>query len=993
MFYSYTLLASLLKISLSELLNLINAFGKSDALRTYDNVNSKFNDTNINSTKLLYEIAAEIADSGFTIEELLYVLGLNNNNPVFQISPDKIKSMLVELQQAFELIKQQNPSPVDSDITETLMSNKLLSLYEKDVTSQLIGMLNNNIVYAITLTDKPDLIIPDSLKYKIIYDKLSGRLQVFGVLTKDDKNIFSSEVNLDSALQPIWDKPFNFLKSNFSSFIVDDNTRNILLDRTGSTTSLFEKLKNLRDLYQPYLINQLGKRLVVEKISLLLSLNQSITGLITQSVIDNLYSSAVDIANEISTTTSYFPEQKVDDFTLQLTILNKSAFFISKFGLTINEIKYLLDHSADFYNMNFITFTVEHWQQINNYCFLRKLNRTPQLAFIDLFALASSGCSLETIVNYISLLTGWQKDEISSIITTYNYDVNSFKNPKVLRLMNGMFSVANKTSIKGSTLAQWAKYDTQFDSLTTLSSQIRDEIIQQFIPAERSDANSKINSTLLDNQRNALVDYILTLDDIKNYPITNVEELSGYFLTDLLMSSCMPVTRMVHAIAIVQSCFKRWLMGLEIVIDATTKKQVGVSPSQIDDAIWEAKSFFRTWQVSMEFLINPYPYLSYKYLIEKSDAAKTLEATLLKSDITQRTVEDAYRVYLQDMCDIANLEVVAMYIDDSVDVDGDPATKFIHVISKTRSAPYKYYYSTKNEAGRWSFLQNIPVAIRENDGEGSMPSGSHLIFTKFKDRYYLFMPEFIKRQDQDKTSQNTDSNFGAKNPEELSKIKIANISTSAPVLHEIKLGVSEFFQGKWSKKTYLSLSGDWSVFNNPMLNPPSDCIFNIAINKDSDGNDINLDINLYNNFYGILTMTFYSINSALILSKTPVSYSTGSGFYQNLNLNQSNLKIRIPEKDDMSMDVFNKAESGQFISYSPQFSNSMETIYDQPFFFYDINRCYYATAKPFTYIEEIPGQSYLKGVYDMPATISLLKKPKEAIFLPLHINQSKTWKL
>ena len=204
------------------------------------------------------------------------------------------------------------------------MSNKLLSLYEKDVTSQLIGMLNNNIVYAITLNDKPDLIIPDSLKYKIIYDKLNGRLQVFGVLTKDDKNIFSSEVNLDSALQPIWDKPFNFLKSNFSSFIVDDNTRNILLDRTGSTTSLFEKLKNLRDLYQPYLINQLGKRLVVEKISLLLSLNQSITELITQSVIDNLYSSAVDIANEISTTTSYFPDQKVDDFTLQLTILNKS---------------------------------------------------------------------------------------------------------------------------------------------------------------------------------------------------------------------------------------------------------------------------------------------------------------------------------------------------------------------------------------------------------------------------------------------------------------------------------------------------------------------------------------------------------------------------------------------------------------------------------------------------------------------------------------------
>jgi len=975
-FYSYTLLCTVLEIPLSDLLSLISVFGKADVLRKWDNTNSKFVDANLYSTKLLLEFVDTINNSGFSVDELLYILGSNENDPTFQISNDKVKAILLELQQVFVLNNQQNLVPEDKEINETFITNKLLSLYAKDTVSQLTGMLNNKIVYGITLAEPiPDLNIPVNLKPKISYDKDSGRLEVTGVLTFSDKAIISADNKLDTALKPIWDKPFDFLKNNFSGFILDDNSRNAFLDRTGNqTTSFFDKLKSFYLLFQPYLIKQLACKSFIEKISALISLDERATQLISKAIIDSLYQSVIDIAKEISSTADYFPETKVNDFKAQIVQLNKGALFISRFGLNANEINYFLNNPADFSTIDFRNFILVQWQQVNNYCNLRKLNQTPQLSLIDLFARASSGDIISSLVTYISLLTGWAKDDINSIITAYSYDAKSFKNESVLFTMSRMMKISNKTSVKASLLAQWSLADTQFDSLFSLASQIKNAILEQYVPAERNEIESKISSNLLEKQRNALVDYILTLDEIKEYPVTNVDELCGYFLIDVPMSSCMPTTRIRQAISTVQSFIKRCKMGLESVIDSVTSKEFGVAPKQINNEIWEPKSFFRTWQVTMEFLINPYPYLSYKYLIEKSEAAKTLEATLLKSDITQRTVEDAYRVYLQEMCEIANLEIAAMYIDDSIDVDGNPKTKFIHVISKTRSAPHKYYYCTKNESNRWSFLQNIPVAIKENDGDGNEPSGSHLIFTKFRDRYYLFMPEFIKRQDQSKTSTGT--------AKDMAEIDISSIPV--PILYEIKLGVIELFKGKWGKKTYLTIKGQWSLFsklNNSHINT-----YGFSLDKDSSGNKESLDIHLFSDSQSLLTFRFYSVNAAVTLFQKSPSFIEHAVNYQNVE--KGKWQLRVPNGDDDDFkDVFNNSESKLLLNFSPQYlmTPDINLNFNQPFFFHDIKRNYYVTAEPFTYVEPPLSSNFNTKRYERPALVNILMNPLETIFLPLHI--------
>jgi hypothetical protein len=971
-FYSFRLLSDVHAISITTLLSLIKVSAKSDALRVWDDVNKVFKVAKPASLLALTDLAGEITASGYTIEELLYITGANESDPAFQLSADKIKSLLSELQQEFARIESENIQA--KDLTEDLVKNKILTLYDKDVVAQAIGVLNGKIVYSINLPAKPNLTIPANLQSKIQYDQATGKLQVNGVLTLADKTILAANNQLDDTLKPIWNKPFDFLKEQFSTFITDDNTRNGLLDRVNNqATPAADKLKAFYNLYRPYLIKQLGHQSLTAKTAGLLSLHVNVTGLISDAIIDDLYTQAQNIAKQISITTEYFPAKEIADITQLLVSLNKGGLFISKFTLTTEEIEYFLKNAADFSGIDFRTITLAQWRQVRNYKRLIKINRSKEFSFIDLFSLASSGATIESLTNFINLLTQWPKDEISNLISADGLNAASFKNESALLKMSTLFAVASRTSFKVSRLAEWTQYDTTFDAVYKLAAAIKEQVLQQYVPAARVEAESKIGNDILDRQRNALVDFILCMDEIKNEKITTIDELCGYFLIDVPMSANMPTTRIRQAMSTVQSFFKRCLMGIESVKEKITKKEVGVAPSQIDNDIWEPKSFFRTWQVTMEFLTHPYPYLSYKYLIEKSESAKTLEGTITKSDITQRNVEDAYRVYLQDMTEIANLEVAAIFIDDTIDVDNDPSTKFIHVIAKSRQQTHKYYYCTKNESGRWSYLQQIPIAVKEDDGDGYGPGGSHLIFTKFRDRYYLFMPEFVKRQDKSKS-------MGGQSAESLRSVPFG----APPVLWEVKIAYSELFQGKWTKKSYLSIKGGWGLFNSLTDPAVSNYLFNI--DKDTLTGD-SLVIQLFTGSLHLMTFDFFSPNSALIASTKKPTYTSYSGNYQHFKASKWQERIFNGDDDDFR-DVFKRADSEVFFSLSPQYSFSPDVNINlnNPFFIHDANRAFYVTSTPFTHRSSKANYGSRLEKYGSAILVDVLKKPTENFYLPLYIN-------
>ena len=251
---------------------------------------------------------------------------------------------------------------------------------------------------------------------------------------------------------------------------------------------------------------------------------------------------------------------------------------------------------------------------------------------------------------------------------------------------------------------------------------------------------------------------------------------------------------------------------------------------------------------------------------------------------------------------------------------------------------------------------------------------------KFRERYYLFAPEFVKRQDQKKTESGT-----AKTASEAPMTQL-----SAPVLYEIKVGVSEFFHGKWGKKNYMSVKGNWALFSNLVTSNISEYVFNININKDAAGNDDSLALNLFDAYNNLLTMTFYSVNSAMVLSPNKETKSPHSGFYQNIEL--SKWQFRVPDGDDDNfIDILKKNDSELHLSFSPQYSATpdINLNFDQPFFLSDHHRTYYVSSEPFIYVPPKSGSGFTVKQTKYPLLVGALKEPAQSPFLAFHIANPK----
>ncbi|MEO8763602.1 MAG: neuraminidase-like domain-containing protein [Ginsengibacter sp.] len=978
-FYSYALLCQSLNLQLGNLLDIIGVFGNAGVLRTWDKTHNKFNDADLMATLSFTRFIEMINTSEFSINDLLFIIGKEEGAAsATQITDEVIKQMLLALQKGIKNIDQQNPEQANG-IDEKLVTNQLLPLFDKGTAMQLTGMLNGNIIYGITVPAIASPNIPDGLasRIRVSTDNGTSRIEVTGVLTSSDWNTLETSPVLKNALQPIFDKAANFLEDNFATIIATDEDRNTLLDRTANkATSTADKLKLFYVRYQPYLVRQLKYKLIVQQLAPLISLDEKLTRLITQPspVMDDLYKSVTAIVAEISTASGYFPQSKMDGLKKMIITLYKPSLFISKFALDAPEVAYFMKSSDDFSGIDFKDFSIEQWQNINNYVMLRKLNRSAQFSFIDLFKQATAGGAISAIINSIVLLTGWPKEDLAGIISTKQYGTNDFRNEGVLFTISTMMQVVNKTGVKATQLSTWAEQGGDFSSLLSLAAAIKNALLLQYDAGDRDEKETTISAQVLQNQRDALVAYLLTLDEIKSAGINEVEALCGWFLIDVPMSACMPTTRIRQAISSVQTFVKRCLMGIENKKDLNGL-EVGVLPDYISD--WDPISLFRTWQVKMEFLTYPYPYLSYKYIIDKTEAVKTFEETLLKSDITAASVDDAYRTYFQDVSKTANLEIASMYIEDDTD---NQSLKIIHVVGKTRYSPHEYYYCMKDANDKWSFWEKIPVAIKENDADSNSPSAAHVIFTKFKKRYYLFMPEFIKRESK------THANDGTKFSDLLTTASIGDVQESG--YWEVKMAASEYYNGKWGPKKHLQTSGDLGYFQNNVTEKNISVYF-FTHNPDTKDNIIFSLRALVNGMATEkLKLTFVSINSAIVISQgdqQPGSRDTGIS-YQNVKF-PGRMSFPVAAGSRETPPVILDSPGEKFINFSPQFSTDLASVYNQPFFFHDKDRSFYVTSQPITYSVEKTVTEYTMVTPTLqlsPTVVEMIRNPDESHFLAFH---------
>ncbi|NOT09810.1 MAG: hypothetical protein HOP28_16580 [Gemmatimonadales bacterium] len=492
-------------------------------------------------------------------------------------------------------------------------------------------------------------------------------------------------------------------------------------------------------------------------------------------------------APEVVPASVAYPAAILDAFTARATRYHRAAKFIMGFGLTTTELNHLLTWAADFGNIDFQALTPADWRRVNALVALRKTVPQAQALLTDLFLAANTTTPPPTLVDLKALLnkaTAWDTVSLDFLVDTqFALGVADFKNEIALVRLAAVMQIATRTGLSAETIAEWGTPSTDFDELNATALLLKDTVKAKYEDADWVTLAGKLSNAIRKHQQEALVAYLLTRPAIQTWGATDADGLFEYFLIDVQMGACMDTSRVVQANAAIQMFVNRCLLNLES--DTSTGVEKGVSPDAIDRDRWEWVQYYRVWEANRKVFLYPENWLEPEWRNDRSEFFKELEGYLVQNDITDRSVEAAFRGYLGRLNEVAHLEVCGLH-RESYD---DGALKYLHVFARTHNAPYTFFYRRWNEYRKWSPWERLPVDIRSVDKGNN--SGVHLIPVVWKKRLFLFWPEFVEVKDPPESD-------STRSAEEMSGDSVSSLQAST--WWEIHLAWSECQDGKWSPK-------------------------------------------------------------------------------------------------------------------------------------------------------------------------------------------------
>ncbi|NLA50091.1 MAG: hypothetical protein GX876_11600, partial [Bacteroidales bacterium] len=487
-----------------------------------------------------------------------------------------------------------------------------------------------------------------------------------------------------------------------------------------------------------------------------------------------------------------YPVLIIDDLASTIRQYHRAAKFIDGFKLTESEINHMLKFKTDFGNIDFMSLNSMCWQRINDYVQLR--NRVPQsqVLLTDVFSAAnitSPAPVIDELIKLVHLATAWDLTVITDFIKNcFGLTINDFKNEIALNKVFKAVSFVLKTGLSSQTILKWAEPETDFDKLHAIAELVKSTVKAKYEPEDWMKLAGDLNDKIRENQKQALISYLLTIQKLIDWGVTDADSLFEYFLIDVQMGACMDTSRIVQANNAVQMFVNRCFLNLESNRDAGGNEH-GVAPNYLNKDRWEKwLKYYRVWEVNRKIFITPENWLEPEWRDDKSQFFKELESELMQNDITGKTVETAFRNYLTKLNSVANLDVCGMYQENNP----DGTMKLLHVFGRTHNAPYQFFYRTCSSTFKWSAWEKVQLDIRvTEDGDNS---GVHLMPVVWKNRMFLFWTEFIEKLEEKKLK---------KKGKELT---LEDISKKAPSsitpkkYYEIRLAWSEYIDNKWGTK-------------------------------------------------------------------------------------------------------------------------------------------------------------------------------------------------
>jgi hypothetical protein len=470
-----------------------------------------------------------------------------------------------------------------------------------------------------------------------------------------------------------------------------------------------------------------------------------------------------------------------DHFNL-IRLLQKVATLINKLNIPSDELDWLVNESdqVEWLDLNLLPVEKEvkpieeerflKWFRMARFSLLNKKLPTGKPSLFLLLRMAHTGkdtddtaITQDVFIKKLCERTRWDSTDVKDLFhhlnITFNKDFQKEKALTQILRFNQCFRILKQLGVSAKITWQWAqpKPTRKVVNEIKLAAKAKYDEDQWLSIAE------PIRDKLRKKQSTVLIDATLSQVNSTHPDIKDVNDLYGFFLMDIEMNPCMITSRVKQAISSVQLFMHRCLMNLEDEVElgtAATKQ-------------WNKwRKNYRVWEANRKVFLYPENWIEPELRPEKSPFFVDLENELLQNDVTKDTAETAVLNYLEKLDEVARLEVASVYNDEE--------TNTLHVISRTKGIPHKYYYRRWVKGRRWTPWEFVPVDIE----------GENIAVTLYNRRLYIFWLMITEKASEDIETKEID----------MTKQKPA-IDTDPPMkYHKINLAWSQYRYGKWTAK-------------------------------------------------------------------------------------------------------------------------------------------------------------------------------------------------
>jgi hypothetical protein len=767
------------------------------------------------------DLLHQVKRLGFTVAQLDYLYRHQTAIPT-NLSPAQASLEATAKALSDGLTRIATDHVLAPDPAGELTRAKLALLYDSQTVDAVIGLIDGSAVYSIPLAALPaGIVFPEALIRKIHFG--AKKLSFVWVMTDAERDALlplAADPAYHVAVLALYQQPRDLIASPLLGFpfaaeaaallnrpSLDADGQPIYLDQAGVpvaaerpadavTTAVAVKFNDFLTLFLPYLRDKLSRALVKQTLSEALGLSGEIISLLVENAaVLHTDGGAALITEFLTLSTPVF----TDAARTAYERLHKTALLVNIFKLSAAEIEYWHSPSTDPTKLDLNTLplaksddapTFAQWRTLADYVTFRSSLPGGEISLIDLFNAAD-----DLKVNTLATLTGWRASDIAAAqaaLALANPDLTA-----VGHLLNiqRVIKLSFTTGIDIPQLSVWAASPPD----AAQAKAIKNAVKAQYDEATWLQIAKPLNDSLREQQRDALIAYVLTQSEIIRAGVTDSNRLFEYFLIDVEMGACMVTSRIKQAISSVQLFVQRCLLNLV----------PEVSPSAIQATTWTWMGNYRVWEANRKVFLYPENWIEPELRDNKTPFFNQLVAELTQDDLTNEGAEAALMNYLYKLEEVAKLDVCGMYLQDDFE-PGEAYRSLLHVIARTKGGmTHSYYYRRLIDDRVWTPWEKVELDIQGIQGsDQSFAEGIDLLPVVWHRRLYLFWLVFTQKAEKMKPP--------AQGAPQLDVSK-------QPDLHwEIRLAWSTYDKGKWTAKQLSSAHYDDKIEGQivPSVNDP-----------------------------------------------------------------------------------------------------------------------------------------------------------------------------